>query len=172
MAFLVQNESGTIAGANAYVTVAEFRAYELDRGNDVRSYGTTDVENAIVKATDYIDSRFRFVGERYKTTQRTAWPRLDAYDRDDLLRSGIPQEVKDACCDYAYLALTGTDLDPVPTRDATGRVVSSKSSTVGPISDSVTYANGATYSEPQYPIADRKLRASGLTVSGATIRRA
>lgn len=158
MAFTVQDDSGSVADANAYVTATEFKSYHADRGNDYSTYGTGDIQKAIVRATDFLDHRFNFVGDAVSETQRTQWPRLSAVDSDGNTRIGVPQEVKDACCEYAFIAL-GTTLDPTPERDDTGRSVSAKSSKVGPIAESVTYAGIASYESPEYPVADRKLSA-------------
>lgn len=168
MAFLVQDDSGSVAGANAYLTVAEFKAYHDDRGNSYVGFDDTAIQRAIVKATDYMDRRFSFVGYQEGEEQRTMWPRIDAFDEDDHLVEGIPDRVKEACAEYAIVALSAT-LNPTPTRDATGRDVQAKSSTVGPISESITYAGGAVFSGPKYPIADAKLL--GLIVSAGEIRR-
>jgi len=169
VAFLIQNDSGSVSGANAYVTAAEFKAYHADRGADVAGEADADVQIAIIKATDYMDHRFRFRGDRSTVAQRTAWPRTLPEDDDQHARSGIPQEVKEACMDYALIALT-SELNPIPTRDAAGAVVQSRSEQVGPVSESTSYVGGATFSEPRYPKADFKLRGlieqSGYLVRG------
>lgn len=167
MSLLVQTDAG-IDGANSYVTVAEFRTYHADRGTDVAIYTDPQIEKALVKATDYLDERFHFVGDRIRPAQRTAWPRVSAVDDDGWPRVGIPAEVKEACHEYALIALT-SELNLAPTLDASGRVVQSKTSTVGPITESVTYAAGAAFKMPKYPKADRRL--SGLTESFGTVSR-
>ena len=155
---LVQDDAGSVVGANAYIDQTDFEDYHDARGNDYGSPSGTDIENAIILATDYLDSRFRFVGQRVSLEQRTAWPRMDAIDFDDFVRIGIPTEVKEACADYAFIALTA-DLIPSPTPDPLGQVVVEKSSTVGPISESVRYGQtGAMFVLPKYPKADQKLR--------------
>lgn len=169
MGFLVQNDSGGIGGANAYVTVAEFRAYHADRGTDVVGYVDADVQTAVVRATDYLDTRFTFRGDKVTTAQRTAWPRTGPEDDDELVRVGVPVEVKEACSEYALVALT-TEVNPSPDLDSSGRAVQSKSSSVGPISESISYVGGAVFQMPKYPKADQKLR--GLIVSGLTLGRA
>lgn len=170
MAFTVQDDNGSVAGANAYIDVAFLDAYHLDRGNTVTGT-TTEKEQAIVRATDYMDHRFRWVGERQSIDQRTGWPRIGAEDRDDDHRSGIPEEVKEACAEYALISLSAT-LNPTPTRDDTGRSMQSKSEKVGPISESVSFVSGGSFSMPKYPVADNKLRGAGLVVSGRIMRRA
>lgn len=173
MALNVQNDSGTVADANAYVTVAYFKAYHDARGNDY-SAATSDplIEKAIIKATDYLDQRFRFRGSRanLQSTQPTAWPRLDVVDDDDNWVNGIPDAVKKACCEYALRAISAT-LNPDPTSDDYGRSVRRISKTVGPISKDVEYDNSSVLLLPKYPAADRLLAAAGLLVSGTTLAR-
>jgi hypothetical protein len=170
MAFLVQNEIGTVAGANAYVTVEFVNEYHKDRGND--AWGVALGKQAlIIRASDHLDERFKYVGERLQVRQSTEWPRQNAYDIDDDYVEGIPQEVKEAVAEYALLAATLGDLNPTPTRDATGQTVIASSETVGPISSSVKYAGGGAFQLPKYPRADRKLVARGLVEKGGRLIR-
>lgn len=157
MAFTPQNDSGSVSGANAYGSVAAFKAHHDDRGNDYSSYTDTEIEQAIVAAADFLDYRWTFVGVRLSADQETEWPRRDAVDSQGYVRTGIPREVLEATYEYALIAAAG-DLDPTPDRDDTGRSVTEKSEKVGPIAQSVKYANAASGSTPpEYPVADRKL---------------
>lgn len=171
MTLIVQDNSGTVVGANAYVTVAEFKAYHTDRGQSYAGHADSDIETAIVRATDYLDQRFVFVGKRrLGRDQTTEWPRTNAWDRDRRYVNDIPPEVKEAAAEYALRALTQV-LNPDPDRDPTGRPIHSKSEAVGPISESVTYAYGGAYTMPAYPAADRKLVKAGLVRSGGNVVR-
>lgn len=58
----VQDDDGDVADANGYITSAYFTSYHLNRGNDHSAYSADQVKAAIVKATDYIDTRFAFKG--------------------------------------------------------------------------------------------------------------
>lgn len=168
MAFLVQDDAGSIVGANAYATAAAFRTYHGERGTDVTGHIDDAIEKALVQATDFMDNRFRFRGDKLRLEQRTAWPRALPEDDDEFFRTGIPVEVKEACFEYAFIALT-SELNPTPTRDPSGQGIQSQSSSVGPISESITYVSGASYQFPKYPKADRKLR--GLTEQGGQMAR-
>lgn len=168
MPFAVQNDSGTVTGANAYISVADLKAYHADRGNEVD--GTDEeIQQAIVRATDYMDGRWRFRGEKLNSQQRTAWPRTFPQDDDQLTLVGIPVQVKEACAEYALLVRQGVILDPNPTRDVSGQTVQSKSEQVGPIASSVTFISGGGTTRPEYPIPDMKLR--GLVQTGGTLAR-
>lgn len=167
---IVQNDGGTAAGANAYIDTDWFKAYHDARGN---AYAGTDteLEQAIIRATDYLDQRFTFVGKRrLGRDQTTEWPRTSAWDRDRRYINDVPEEVKEATAEYALRALTET-LNPDPDRDPSGRTVHSKSEQVGPISESVTFTYGGAYTMPAYPAADRKLVKAGLVTPGGTVRR-
>lgn len=173
MSLIVQDDSGTVDDANGYITVAFFRSYNRDRCNDITDFDTVQIEGAIIRATDHLDTTFFFVGERINTDQRTQWPRLGVEDRDDRVRFGIPVEVKEATAEYTRIALqTNEELDPSPVRDDTGRVVQAKREKVGPIEESTTYLSGGTFELPQHPVADQKLTRSGLAVRGNELRRA
>lgn len=161
MALTVQNDSGTVSGANSYITRAFFQSYHDARANDYSAYDEAAQDAAIVRATDYLDQRFNFIGERLNIDQETQWPRLNGYDRDDNYVDGIPLEVKKATAEYALIAAAQA-LNPTPERDATGRKVQSKSEMVGPISESVSYTQGAVFELPKYPAADRILIVRGL----------
>ena len=169
MAFTLQDDSGSVDNANAYIDADYFKTYHNDRGNSFSS-GTGDIQKAIIKATDYLDHRFRYVGDRVRTAQRTSWPRLGAEDVNGQCRSGIPVEVKEAAAEYAFIALSQA-LNPAPDRDDTGRLVKSKREHVGPIEEETEYFSGAL-SLPEYPVADQRLKASGLVVRGTILRRA
>jgi hypothetical protein len=121
MAFLVETGSGD-AGANAYISVAYFRTHHTDRGNSAHSdFSTSEVESAIIRATEYIDKRFgpRFRGFRNNKGQGLEWPRFDAFDNDGFLLSGVddlPRNLEKACAEYALRALIYIVLAPDPIR--------------------------------------------------------
>lgn len=166
MAFVVQGDV-PVTSANAYVDATYFVAYHTDRGTDVSSYLTAAIEFAIVRATQYLDLRFEYIGERSLSNQELEWPRQFAYDDRGNSVSGVPVVVKQAVCEYTLRALT-TSLMPDPDQtDNTGRPIKSREEAVGPIIEKVEYERGATYALPDYPIADRMLVARGLVASGA-----
>lgn len=156
---------------------AEGHAFLYDEGLGVDyPFGVlepnSNIEKAIVVATDYLDHRFRFVGEKSRVDQRTQWPRISAEDANGDLRSGIPSEVKEACAEYAFVALSTGALNPTPTRDDSGVAVKLKREKVGPIEEETEFVESATYALPKYPVADQRLKASGLVIAGRQLRRA
>jgi hypothetical protein len=119
-----------------------------------------------VAGTEYLDTRWNYVGYRFAKEQTTEWPRQNAYDDRGDKVDGIPSQVQRACMEYSWRALNG-ELWADPERDPSGRAVESKSSSVGPISDSVKYAR-ADADLPVYPVPDGLLRRRGL-IAGAAI---
>lgn len=103
MALILQDDTGTVAGANAYIDEAYFRAYWLDKNVDVSGLDTTTVEGLIVEATQYIDERFQYFGLPLNgRDQTTAFPRSGICDSNGYEVTGIPREVEQACAEYAY----------------------------------------------------------------------
>lgn len=173
--FVVQNENGDATGANAYISTSYFRSYHDARGNEITTisgttYSTTDWQKAIVRATDYLDARFSFIGIKRQPSQTTEWPRFDAFDRDDNYINGVPEEVKEACAEYALISLVST-INPTPTRDDRGQVVVSKFEKVDVLEERTDFAPGDSFLLPRYPVADLKLTRAGLVVQGLQVRR-
>lgn len=151
-----------VVAATGYVSIAEFKAWCDQR---LKSYaGKTDdaIGASCNLAAEYMDMRFRFVGYRKDKAQTREWPRSDAWDSRGDLVEGVPQAVKDACCEYAFRSLNGVDLLPDPTRDGSGRSVKSKAEQVGPIKTDVEYEPSSGYELPVFPSADRILTRQGL----------
>lgn len=169
MALSVQNDSGSVADANAYIDADWFASYHAARGF-TSTADTAAIEAAIVKATDYLDVRFNFIGSRGGTDQTTEWPRYNAMDIDRRLISGVPEAVKKATAEYAKIALDQI-LNPTPERNDYGATVLSISESVGPIEESVRFAKSGNFELPKYPIADRYLISRGLVLRNRQIRR-
>ena len=129
MAFLVEPGTG-VAGSNAYVSVAFVDTHHADRGNTAwTDFGNAEKQESIIRASDYIDKRFgrRFRGLRKTKEQGLEWPRLDAFDDDGYLISGVddvPRQLEKAASEYALrAAICGTLAPdaplPVPKQDLT-----------------------------------------------------
>lgn len=166
MGLRVQDNQGSVADANGYITLVEFKAYHDDRGNDYSASDDAAIEQAIVKATDYLDARYRFIGWKRAKDQATAWPRYDARDSNGDYQDGIPQVLKDATAEMAFRALSG-DIIPDPDYDATGQQVAATSTKAGPITDTVEYrVTPGHVNTPAYPKVEGMLKRLGLITSG------
>lgn len=72
---LVVEDGSVVAGANTYVTLAEFKAWADDRGI---TYGTdAAVTQSIYRAMDYLE-RLQFIGNKANENQPLQWPRTEA----------------------------------------------------------------------------------------------
>jgi len=170
MPFLVQNDQGDVAGANAYCEVVFFREYFEDVGVDTTAFSDVAVEQSIVAGTRYLDQRYRYPGEKKNRNQSTMWPRWDVEDESGDIVDTVPVPIKQATCEAAFRKLSGIALMPDPTYDASGTQISAKSVTVGPITESYTYSQvvGAPKGLmlPQFPSIQLLLTSSGLLASG------
>lgn len=158
MAFIVEDGTGQ-ADANAYIDATYFDTYHGDRGRDVGQLSATQKQQVIVKATDYVEKRFRrrFIGFRQFKHQALHFPALNAFDQDGYLYSGetvIPPSLQKGVAEYAWIIwnLVGKELLPTPatqyaTQDNTGAVTSGTAQVtfqkkqVGPIGTSTGYAD-------------------------------
>jgi hypothetical protein len=57
-----------IDGANAYIDTLFYKSYHQSRGNNVGTPTAAQMQGAIVKATDYLDQRYRFGGVKLLQT--------------------------------------------------------------------------------------------------------
>jgi hypothetical protein len=159
MAFTVQDDTGLIAGANAYIDVAYLEAYWLDRNIDISSQSAEAKQAAIINATDYIDQRYLYNGYKLNGySQTTEFPRGELYvcvGSTPELIEGIPVEVKDACCEYAYRVIQGTDLQPDANPEGSIKKIKEK---VDVLETDIEYCGcGSTGGFISYPAADNRL---------------
>lgn len=172
MAFTLQDDTGTVSGANAYISVSEYKSYWADRGIDLSAVATADAEAAIVKATQYIDTRFEYYGLPLNgRDQTTQFPRQYLYDSWGNSIDGIPREVKNACAEYAYYDGTVT-LSQTITSSEQG--VTKKRDKVDVLEEERTYSSssGSSSTWNIYQIADAILSNSGFVVTQWTVGRA
>lgn len=134
MALIVEDGTGR-ADAEAYQGVAAFKAYCDGRGMAYAGNTDTQIEIALRKATDVIDTKFRYKAARLVSGQALEFPRTGLMDHSGYTVTGVPARVMRACNELAFRALTE---DIAPDLDRGGRV---QSESVGPLS--VTYAADA-----------------------------
>ena len=152
MALIPEDGTG-LATADSYLSLTAAGTYFTAHGSPAAWTGATDAvkEDALRKATAWLDGQYRWVGSVVQTTQALGWPRYNAIDEEGRLRASdvVPQQIKDACCEVA-LAHINSSLTAALARG--GQV---QSETVGAIS--VTYQNGAP-AESTFPYVRRLLR--------------
>ncbi len=173
MAFTVEDGTGEVAGANSYASVEEFEAYWDDRGFDHTVYTEPQIEYALVKATDYIELRFRnyFLGYRVvrEPPQPLSWPRAGVVAHGVLVE-GIPDQLKRATNEYAKRALELDDLAPDPGGyDSTGGLIKVRERKVAAIEEKTEYEVGSGALLRPYPAADSLLE-EYIAGAGGVIR--
>lgn len=132
MAIIIETGVG-VTGANSYASVAELDAYATHR-LDVSTYTTQQKESALVIASsDWVDGTHKFRSEPLTETQGLFFPTV--YD-------GFPPSIKTATLKAALLQLQGLLLVDLTTISQSG-VVQSESSSLGPLSESITYKAGS-----------------------------
>lgn len=188
--FTLQNDAGDVDEANAYIDVAYFRQYHLDRGRDTTAKTDDQVKVGIVRATDYIDNRWRlrFAGKQKTQAtfiQSTQWPREYAAYDNGVDITGLPRELKKACAEYALRAIDSELVAdaPAPVNEdgevTSGVVLETSVEVGGAISESKKYAElsgsvtGGTMSTsgcllPEIPAADMQIE---HLLDGSTIQR-
>lgn len=169
MAFVVQNDDGDVVGANALIDVAFFDDYHDVRGNvAATSVATSLKEQAIVQATDYVGSRWRYRGTRISDL---AFPRECAVDSSGTTVEGIPTAILQAVAEYALAALSGP-LYPAPTYDGSGRLITAiRKEVVGTVLTDIKYDTALRLHYREIPAGDQKIKAAGILRSGSTADR-
>lgn len=113
MAFVVETGAGS-SNANSFASVAAADNYVAERGiTGWSNLSTGAKEQALIKATDYLEATYRdaWKGDRVTQTQALSWPRISAYVDRFLLDSNIvPQPVVKACIEMALRSSTGETL--------------------------------------------------------------
>lgn len=120
--------------ADSYVTLADYQAYGAAIGWTLGADDAADEIN-LRRAFQTINRKWRYMGIAKSDVQAGAFPRS--------LWDGIPQAIKDAQCELAYLIQGGAD--PYRTVGAT----TAETVTVGPItlSSDTTPSGGAVLAE-------------------------
>jgi hypothetical protein len=153
MAFELEDGTG-LETSNALASVAFCDTYHADRGNTAWTGVQAVKEAAIIRATDYLCNRFKFLGDKYSEDQALEFPRV----YDDPEDPQMPVKMQQAVAEYAVRALSAA-LAPDPTVDATGGKVTAKREKVGPIEEETHYSETAGISVLKpYPAADMLLR--------------
>ncbi len=143
MALIVEDGNG-LATAESYVAVAAANTYHTNNGNAGWTGSDTLKEQALRRATRYLDGyyRARWKGFKRVYSQALEWPRYDVYDLSGYYvdPASIPAAVATATCEAALreLAVPGS-LSPDVATGAQG--VLSEAVAAGPVSSAKTYSS-------------------------------
>lgn len=154
MTLVVEDGTGK-TNAESYQSVSAADTYFSNLANTSWTGTTAVKEAALRKATLYLDSTYRWIGDIFSVEQSLNWPRTSVYDsqgRD--LAETVPLNLKNACAELALISLT-TDLFPLV--DNSNYVKREKVGTL-----EVEYKDNSP-SRKQFPFVDKLL--SDLYVS-------
>ena len=185
-------EDGTgVADANSYTDIADADAYANDRQvGALAVWLQADESNkvaALIVATQYLDSRWRFVGTiSVEDTgagdpQTLAWPRGPAFNAEGIdVSDEVPDQIVDALIEYAARAIDPTTLEARALRideeslDSANRFIKLKREELGPLVEETRFSETrATSKTRDYGTADKIIRESGLlAVTGERVVRA
>lgn len=185
MAFVVEDGTG-VSGANSYATDAELTAHFTDRGRDLSGFSQAQIEAALVRATDYLETNFTYVGVRETKDQGLSWPRVVNFpNRDDFDFDRVPDPLKRALYEYTLEALYGElypsgQLAAPSVSPGTGGAILSAPmkrarTRIGQMEEEVEYnvrAGASTGELRPIPKADNLLRKNGLVVQSREVIRA
>lgn len=136
MALIPQDATGTVVGANAYITEDWYTAYHAERGNAQPATPRCSIPEAIIQATEFIDLAWASRWPTYVLVdgQATAWPRYSL---------GLPLNLQKATAELALRARSAPlSIDLAPTADP-DQVVKRLKEKVGPLEEETEYATGA-----------------------------
>lgn len=144
----------TIGGAtsDSYVTIAEYQARAASFAWVLTGTEATQ-EAQLRKAATANDMSRAYIGYRLNSTQSREWPRttIELVNGYSVPSDTIPQSIKDAQMEMAYLIQGGAD--PFATDTGTVKTVANE---VGPIKERLEYRDG--YSADRYPAVDWLLK--------------
>lgn len=181
MAFVVEDGSG-VPGANSLVSVEYADEYFSDRGNTQWSGLTVEQKQAaLVLASDYASTQYKYKGQKANLEQGLAFPRVDLIDPRGLPLTGIPSCILRVVSELAVRAATLEEgLVPDPEFDGNGRSVKELSETLGPLKRFIKYAGpGELIEDARYPAVDAMMcpwllvanttLSHGVKVAGAVV---
>ena len=179
MALVVEDGTGK-TDADAFISVAYFKAYADARGHSYADYTDAQIEQAIIRSTDFLSDSFTWEG--FKRNERgnldgeqsLAWPRSWVEDRNgySVPNDEIPDEIERATAEIVRRELE-TPGSMTPDYTPSERV---KSERVGPLT--VEYDLSRTDAESVRPVllVVRDLigqflkRGAGSRIAGSSVR--
>lgn len=168
MAFVVEDGTG-LTNSNSYNDITFLDVYHTDRNNeDWLELTLQEKEVNAIKATDYIDVRFEYLGQKLKNTQSLEFPRSNLFV-DGFQLEGVPDILKKAHAELALISVVQT-LFNEPTVSERGLFLTKERTQVGPIEEEFEYDPelGLTVTK-EFPIPDRLLQKLSTSISANSV---
>lgn len=119
---IVEDGSG-LPNANSYCDLDYALEYCTNKGyTSWLSLSETEQKVFIIRGTEFVDNFYMWKGRKGKGSQALSFPRLDLYDDDRYLISGIPDKLKRACLEAAFLNSTSGADTLFTTKDENGAI--------------------------------------------------
>ena len=121
MALTVETGAG-LHNANSLASLAAAKTYWDRRGKDYSAHDDSKIEQALIRASDYLTYSFDWKGYRRhgrrdpQGYQALAWPRYEVYDKERIYvpHDSVPPEVIFATCECAFYELSSpSGLQPI-----------------------------------------------------------
>jgi hypothetical protein len=160
MSLIVEDGSG-LPDAESYASVNTADAYHANFNNAAWTAASTAVkEAALRRATQYLDSRYKFLGYRLHYNQALMWPRSGIWLEGVYLLWPVNRMVQ-ATCELALRALSTTLAQDTPDQVQI-------ENTVGPIT--VRYSPSNLAGQVRFAVVDDLLRPFVSAGVGSSIR--
>ena len=103
MAFVVEDGTG-LSTATSYASLEFSDDYHRDHGNTCwLSMSVPDKRAALMYGSTWMDAKFEWIGRVCNQFQRLDWPRVFAWDDEFREFDGLPDRIREACSEVAYL---------------------------------------------------------------------
>lgn len=121
---LVVEDGSCVPSANSYVSLDFADNYMRNTGHSGWEEKTEDErKSCLINATSYIDRTYTKVGwkgqKKFHRRQALCFPRVELFDKDGDEVLGIPDELKRAVCEAAFISISSSLFD---VKDSSGSV--------------------------------------------------
>ena len=130
IALVVENGTG-LPDANSYCDLDFAIEYCTMKGyTDWLKLSENQQKIFIIRGTEFVDNFYTWKGIRHRQSQSMAFPRDDIYDDDRYPVDGIPDKLKKACIEAAFLNASSSANTLFSTKDENGKVKKQKVDTL------------------------------------------
>lgn len=127
---VVENGTG-LPDANSYCDLDFAIEYCTMKGyTDWLKLSENQQKIFIIRGTEFVDNFYTWKGIRHRQSQSMAFPRDDIYDDDRYPVDGIPDKLKKACIEAAFLNASSSANTLFSTKDENGKVKKQKVDTL------------------------------------------
>ena len=122
ISFVVEDGTG-LPNANSYCDLDYALEYCVSKGYTNWLTLTEDMQKIyIIRGTEFVDNFYNWKGRRGSQSQSMAFPRLDLFDEDHYEIRGVPDKLKKACIEAAFLNSSSGSDTLFTTKDENGAI--------------------------------------------------